>query len=104
MSGRLVIRPAMPGEPALWALDPKGKARPTDADELGLDDALADRIEEWLDEIDASLAEGGAARDLSNTAREAIATEGALIAALIREALGHDWDVSLDLTTLGDVA
>jgi hypothetical protein len=104
MSGRLVIRPALPGEPALWAFDPKGRAQPTDADELGLDDALADRIEEWLDEIDASLDESGEMRSLSVSAREAIANEGALIAALVRDDLGEDWDVTLDLANLGSAA
>ncbi len=103
MSGRLLIRPGQPGEPALWVFDARGRARPTDADELGLTDALADRIEEWLDEIDASLDEAGE-RVLAAATREGLAGEGALIAALAREDLGEGWQVDLDLGALGAVA
>jgi hypothetical protein len=100
---RLLIKPGLPGQPALWTFDGKGRAQATDADEIGLSDALADRIEEWLDDIDAATGENGARVFETSAAREALAADGAVIAAAIRGEL-PEWTVDLDLADLGGIA
>ncbi len=104
MTSRLVISPGAPGSPALFTIDPRGKRKPTDADELGLSDELADAIETWIDDLDG-LYDDEAGRhvidDLAERARQARIAEG--IIRLIREELGEDWMVDADLApVLGD--
>ena len=98
MSGELLIKPGEPGEPALWTLDARGRNHATDADEIGLGDMLADRLEEWLDALDALFDEDvpGQRGFASDTERRAFAAEGHAIAAAIREELGADWVITVD--------
>jgi hypothetical protein len=53
MSGLIVVAPAWLGQSGLWLTDAKGKRKPVDAEDVGLSEALADRLEAWMDEFDA---------------------------------------------------
>lgn len=100
MSARLLLRPGEPGDAVLWSVDTRGRPTPTDADEVGLSDELADRIEAWVDaldgvydpDVDGGRSFGGAAE------RQALAAEGYAIAAEIREELDDDAIVSCDFS------
>lgn len=98
MTSRLVIAPAAPGEPALFTVDPRGRRRPTDADELGLSDDLADAIETWLDDLDALYDDEAQAHvvEQAEARRQARIADGLL--ALIRGELGEDWLVEVEFT------
>jgi hypothetical protein len=98
MSGELLIKPGQPGDAALWSTDARGRSHATDADEVGLSDALADRLEEWLDALDGLFDEDvpGQRGFATDTERRAFAAEGHAIAAAIREELGEDWVITVD--------
>jgi hypothetical protein len=105
MSGHLLLRPGEPGDATLWSIDARGRPRPTDPDEIGLSDELADRIEEWVDLLDAAFddeAPGGHVF-ADDTARKACVAECHGIADAIRAELGSDWTVDCDLSGLDAV-
>lgn len=100
MSGQLLIAPEWLGRSGLWQIDSKGKRKPVDADDIGLSDALADRLESWMDTFDAIYDEADeAASDFADEAeRAAWKAEGAALAADIAAELGPDWQITQDFT------
>ncbi|PZR84077.1 MAG: hypothetical protein DI537_33745 [Stutzerimonas stutzeri] len=100
MSGQLLIAPEWLGRSGLWQVDAKGKRKPVDSDDVGLSDALADRLESWMDAFDAIYDEANeAASDFASDAeRAAWEAEGAVLAAAIAAELGPDWHVAHDFT------
>lgn len=99
MSGTLLIAPAWLGLSGLWSLDAKGRRTAVDAEDLGLSEELADRLEAWMDEFDAIYEEEHEARSRfpSQTEQRAWEAEGTMIAGLVAAELGPDWTVSTDL-------
>ena len=99
MSGHLLIAPEWLGRSGLWLVDAKGKRKPVDAEDVGLSDGLADRLESWMDSFDAIYDEADeAASDFGNPVeRLAWEAEGAALAQAIIGELGSDWDVTQDL-------
>lgn len=99
MSGHLLIAPEWLGRSGLWLVDAKGKRKPVDAEDVGLSDDLADRLESWMDSFDAIYDEADeAASDFGNAVeRLAWETEGAALAQAIIGELGSDWHVTQDL-------
>lgn len=99
MSGSLLIAPAWLGLSGLWLLDAKGGRKPVDAEEVGLPETLADRLEAWMDTFDAIYEEDQEARSRFPNAVEQLAweAEGAALAAAIADELGPDWVVTTDL-------
>ncbi len=102
MPQRLLLKPGEPGEALLWSLDARGRPQPTDADEVGLSDALADRIEQWADALDAAFDEDapGLRAFSDETERRAFQAEGIAIAAAIRDELEGEAELELDLSAL----
>lgn len=100
MSGSLLLAPAWVGQSGLWLVDAKGRRKPVDAEDAGLSDDLADRLESWMDSFDAIYDEDDeAASDFAGDAeREAFLREGEAIAAAIRAELGDDEALAVDLT------
>ena len=100
MSGQLLIAPEWLGKSGVWQIDAKGKRKAVDADDIGLSDALADRLESWMDTFDAIYDEANeAASDFGSEAeRSAWEAEGAALVAAIANELGSDWQISHDLT------
>ena len=100
MSPSLLIAPAWLGQSGLWTVDPKGRRRATDAEEIGLSDELADRLEAWMDAFDAIYEEDQEARSRFPTPEEQDAweREGEAIVAAIRADLGPNWTVDADLS------
>ena len=101
MSGRLLIAPQWLGRSGLWLVDAKDRRKPADPDDLGLSDALADRLESWMDTFDAIYDETDeAASDFADPAeRAAWEAEGVALSAAIAAELGPDWQVDHDLAT-----
>lgn len=101
MSGTLLIAPAWLGLSGLWIIDAKGRRRPVDAEDIGLPEDLADRLEAWMDTFDAIYEEDDEARSRFPDAVEQMAweAEGAALATAIAKELGSDWKVSADLTS-----
>jgi hypothetical protein len=99
VSGSLLIAPAWLGRSGLWLLDAKGRRKAVDADDIGLSDDLADRLEAWMDAFDAIYEEDNEARSRFPDAVEQLAweAEGAAIAEAVADELGADWTVSTDL-------
>lgn len=99
MTDKLVIAPEWLGRSGLWLIDAKGKRKPVDAEDIGLSDVLADRLESWMDSFDAIYDEADeAASDFGNAVeRLAWEAEGAALAEAIIGELGSDWDVTQDL-------
>lgn len=99
MSGQLLIAPEWLGKSGLWQIDAKSKRKPVDADDIGLSDDLADRLESWMDTFDAIYDEANdTASDFTDEAeRTAWEAEGAALAAAIAAELGPDWTVRQDL-------
>lgn len=99
MSGHLLIAPEWLGRSGLWLVDAKGKRKPVDAEDVGLSDELADRLESWMDSFDAIYDEADeAASDFGNAVdRLAWEAGGAALAQAIIGELGSDWDVTQDL-------
>ncbi len=100
MSARLLLKPGEPGDAVLWSIDTRGRPTPTDADEVGLSDELADRIEEWVDSLDGlhDPDVAGGRSFGSETERHALIAEGYAIMALIREELDDDATISCDFS------
>lgn len=99
MSQTLLIAPAWLGRSGLWTLDAKGQRKAVDAEDVGLSDDIADRLEAWMDAFDGIYEEDDEARSRFPDAVEQLAweTEGAAIAEAIRADLGAGWDVTTDL-------
>jgi hypothetical protein len=100
MMSEILLKPGAPGEPALFSTDARGRPRATDADELGLTDELADRLETWLDALDAAFDEAtpGHRQFDSDAARRAFVAEGHALANAIADELGEDWTIAADFT------
>ncbi len=100
MSNTLLIAPAWLGHSGLWMVDPKGRRKAVDAEDAGLSDELADRLEAWMDAFDAIYEEDDEARSRFPDAVEQLAweAEGAAIVEAIRGELGPGWTVTADLT------
>ncbi|AMJ61913.1 hypothetical protein [Bosea sp. PAMC 26642] len=99
MSGTLLIAPAWLGLSGLWTLDAKGRRKAVDAEDIGLSETLADRLEAWMDAFDAIYEEDNEARSRFPDAVEQLAweAEGAALAHAIADELGPDWTVTTDL-------
>lgn len=88
---KLKLMPEWLGQTGLWRLDAAdGGYWPVDAEEIGLSDALADRLEDWTDEFDSIFDEDDPAHSHFPTraAHAAFVAEGEAIAGLIRRELG----------------
>ncbi|MCO5089615.1 hypothetical protein [Bosea sp. (in: a-proteobacteria)] len=99
MSGTLLIAPEWLGLSGLWQLDPKGRRKPVDAEEIGLSEALADRLEAWMDAFDAIYDEDDPAASDFDGAVERLAweAEGHALARAIAAELGEAWEIRHDL-------
>jgi hypothetical protein len=106
MSGQLVIAPAWLGLSGLWTLGAKGRRKAVDAEDIGLSEDLADRLEAWMDTFDAIYEEDNEARSRFPDAVEQLAweAEGAALAVAIADELGPDWTVATDLNGWRDGA
>jgi len=100
VSGHLLVAPAWLGLSGLWRLDARGNRKPVDAEDIGLSEPLADRLEAWMDTFDAIYEEDQEARSRFPDAVEQLAweAEGAALAEAIAAELGPDWTVQTDLT------
>lgn len=100
MSRTLLIAPAWLGQSGLWTLDAKGRRRAADAEEIGLSDDLADRLEAWMDAFDAIYEEDQEARSRFPSPQEQAAweREGEGIVAAITAELGPGWSIEADLS------
>lgn len=99
MSRTLLIAPAWLGQSGLWTLDAKGRRSTVDAEEIGLSEDLADRLEAWMDAFDAIYEEDAEARSRfpSEAEQRAWEAEGHAITAAVAAELGAGWSVSADL-------
>ncbi|MDP3256984.1 MAG: hypothetical protein Q8S58_07535 [Bosea sp. (in: a-proteobacteria)] len=99
MSNTLLIAPAWLGLSGLWTLDAKGRRKATDAEDLGLSEDLADRLEAWMDAFDAIYEEEQEARSRfpSEAEQRVWEAEGHAITAAVAAELGAGWSVSADL-------
>lgn len=99
-SGSVLIAPEWLGRSGLWQIDAKGRRRAVDAEDIGLSEELADRLEAWMDAFDAIYDEDDeAASDFSDAVeRLAWEAEGHAIVHAITAELGPEWDVRQDLT------
>lgn len=100
MSRELIIAPEWLGRSGLWTLDAKGKRRPADAEDAGLSEEFADRLEAWMDAFDAIYDEENEARSAFSSEVERLAweAEGGALAHAAAAELGSAWTVSLDLS------
>ncbi len=100
MSQTLLIAPAWLGRSGLWLLDAKSRRKAVDAEDIGLSEELADRLESWMDTFDGIYEEDDEARSRFPDAVEQLAweAEGAAIAEAVRAELGDGWTVTTDLT------
>ncbi len=100
MSRDLVIAPEWLGRSGLWTLDAKGRRRPADAEDVGLSEAFADRLEAWMDAFDAIYDENHEAASAFPNEVEQLAweAEGAALSHAAQAELGDGWSVSLDLS------
>lgn len=90
---QLKLMPEWLGQSGLWRFDSSdGGYWPVDAEEIGLSDGLADRLEDWTDEFDSIFDEEDPLRSHfpSRGAHAAFVAEGEALAALIRQELGAD--------------
>jgi hypothetical protein len=101
VSETLLIAPEWLGKSGLWLVDAKGRRKPVDAEDLGLSDVLADRLESWMDGFDAIYDEADeAASDFASEAeRLGWEAEGAALAAAIAAELGSGWQVAQDFAS-----
>ncbi len=99
MTRQLLIAPAWLGLSGLWTLDAKGRRSPVDAEDIGLSEPLADRLEAWMDTFDAIYEEDNQARSRFPNAVEQLAweAEGAALTEAVKQELGAEWVVSIDL-------
>lgn len=100
MSGTLLLAPEWLGLSGLWQIDAKGKRKAVDAEDVGLSEELADRLEAWMDTFDAIYDEDEPATSDFGDAVERLAweAEGAALAHAIGGELGTGWEVRQDLT------
>ena len=91
------LMPEWLGQSGLWLADAQGAFDASDAEEIGLSDDLADRLEAWMDEFDSTYDEDDPAASCfaSAAAFAAWQVEGEAIARAIRAQL--DPDESLDV-------
>ncbi|MCA0407596.1 MAG: hypothetical protein LCH39_15750 [Proteobacteria bacterium] len=90
---KLKLMPEWLGQSGLWRFDAAdGGYWPVDAEEIGLSEALADRLEDWTDTFDSIFDEDDppASRFESRQAHAAFVAEGEALAALIRRELGAE--------------
>jgi hypothetical protein len=106
VSATLLIAPAWLGQSGLWTLDAKGRRKAVDAEDVGLSEELADRLEAWMDSFDAIYEEDQEARSRFPDAVEQLAweAEGAALAEAIAHELGADWTITTDLTGWQEMA
>lgn len=97
MSRELIIAPAWLGRSGLWLPGPRGR-REVDAEEVGLSDELADRLEAWMDSFDAIYDEDEPEASAFSDAEEERdwLAEGEAIAEAIADELGPGWSVMRD--------
>lgn len=100
MSGTLLLAPEWLGLSGLWQIDAKGKRKAVDAEDVGLSEELADRLEAWMDAFDAIYDEDEpGASDFGDTVeRLAWESEGVALVHAIAGELGAGWEVRHDLT------
>lgn len=100
MSGTLLLAPEWLGLSGLWQIDAKGKRKAIDAEDVGLSEELADRLEAWMDAFDAIYDEDDPAASGFGDPVELLAweAEGAALAHAIGDELGAGWEVRQDLT------
>jgi hypothetical protein len=93
---KLRIAPRWLSEP-LWIVDDRKADEVVDIDDLDLSEDLADRIETWIDALDATYdAEDPARSAFPNSgAEQRWRQEGEAIAAALRIELGPDWQIEL---------
>lgn len=101
MTETLLIAPEWLGRSGLWLIDAKGRRKPADAEEIGLSEALADRLEAWMDIFDAIYDEANeAASDFADEVeRLGWEAEGAALVQAIAAELGPGWQVSQDFSS-----
>jgi hypothetical protein len=90
---KLKLMPEWLGQSGLWRHEPaEGGYAPVDAEEIGLSDSLADRLEDWTDEFDSIFEEDDppSSRFPSREAYAAFVAEGEALATLIRRELGAE--------------
>jgi hypothetical protein len=90
---KLKLMPEWLGQSGLWRFErDDGGYFPVDAEDIGLSDALADRLEDWTDDFDSIFEEDDppASRFATREAYAAFIAEGEAIAALIRRELGAE--------------
>lgn len=100
MSGHLFIMPQWLGLSGLWLIDAKGRRQPTDAEEIGLSEDLADRLESWMDAFDAIYDDDDEAASAFSSEAELAEwlDEGAALRQAIAAELGDGWRIDSDLT------
>ena len=101
MSGTLLIAPEWLGRSGLWQIDAKGKRKAVDAEDVGLSEELADRLEAWMDAFDAIYDEDDpVASDFTDqVAHMAWEAEGHALAHAIAGELGPGWSIQQDFTS-----
>jgi len=99
VSEGLLIAPEWLGRSGLWLVDARDRRKPVDAEDIGLSEALADRLEAWMDGFDAIYVEDDEAASAFGDAAEQAAwlSEGEAIATAIAGELGPGWTVTQDL-------
>lgn len=100
MSRDLLIAPEWLGRSGLWLIDAKGRRQPVDAEEVGLSEMLADRLESWMDGFDAIYDEAApeASRFPDERARIGWEAEGLAIAHAVAGELGEAWRIRTDFS------
>ncbi|MCX5516579.1 hypothetical protein C3941_23405 [Kaistia algarum] len=95
---KLRIAPRWLSEP-LWIVSDRKEDEVVDIDDLDLSDDLADRIETWVDALDATYDAKDPARSAfpNPGAEQRWRSEGEAIATAIRVELGAQWEVELSL-------
>ena len=100
MSGVLVIAPEWIGKSGLWLTDAKGRRKPVDADDIGLSELLADRLETWMDEFDSICDENDESKSAfaDEVQRIKWEAEGVAITHAISVEVGNSLIVQYDLS------
>ncbi len=86
----LRLLPEWLGQSGLWLAAPDGSFEPVGAEDIGLSEEIADRLEDWMDEFDSIFEDGDPLASAFGTVAqfEAWRREGDAIAGAIRSALG----------------
>lgn len=100
MSGLIVVAPVWLGQSGLWLTDAKGRRKPVDAEDIGISEALADRLEAWMDEFDSIYNEGSESASVFSDEVQRIKweAEGVAITHAISVEVGNDRLVQYDLS------